>query len=190
MPSPRHNHPLLALALAIALQAACVFAQAPASRPTLANAELDGKLQRLLRYDVPLISSDSLAGLLAAGTTSVGLTPKPLLLDVREVEEYAVSHLPGAVQVPPGEVPAWLDTVSRQRPVVVYCSVGYRSEGFGRDLRSAGFTEVHNLYGSIFDWVDRGHAVVDANGQPTDAVHTYNRRWGQWLTSAKARKVH
>ena len=190
LPSPRPDHPLPAFALALLLQAACVFAQAPAARPTLANPELDGKLRGMLRYDVPLISSDSLAGLLAASETPVGLAPKPLLLDVREPGEYAVSHLPGAVQVTPGRVPAWLDTVARDRPVVVYCSVGYRSEGFGRDLRDAGFTEVRNLYGSLFDWVDSGHAVVDAGGQPTDAVHTFNERWGKWLTSAEARKVH
>ena len=158
---------------------ACVRAQAPAQRPALHNAELDAKLQGMLRYDVPLMSVDSLAR-----------GPRPLLLDVRERDEFAVSHLPGAVRVEPGgALPAWLDTVARDRPIVTYCSVGYRSERYGRQLRAAGFTQVHNLYGSLFEWVDRGHLVVDSTGAPTQNVHTYNQRWSQWLTSGSATKT-
>lgn len=140
----------------------------------------------MLRYDVPLMTVDSLAALQARG-----LAPKPLLLDVRGAEEYAVSHLPGAIRVDPGsDLPAWLDTVEHSRPIVAYCSVGYRSERYGRTLREAGFTEVHNLYGSLFEWVERGYGVVDSRGRPTAAIHTYNRRWGQWLTAADAEKVY
>lgn len=177
---------LACVLVATVTHASCVLAQAPTSRPVLTNAELDAKLQRMLRYDVPLVSVDSLAALQAGG-----LTPKPLLLDVREAEEYAVSHLPGAVRVEPGgDLPAWLDTVEQNRPIVTYCSVGYRSERYGRALREAGFTEVHNLYGSLFEWAERGYGVVDSTGRLTAAIHTYNRRWGQWLTTADAEKVY
>ena len=168
----------MAYLLSVFALGGCVRAQSPVQRPALANAALDEKLGGMLRYDVPLVSADSLA-----------LEPQPLLLDVREPEEYAVSHLPGAIQVAPRALPAWLDTVERDRVIVVYCSVGYRSERFGRDLRAAGFTEVRNLYGSIFEWVDRGYPVVDSAG-PTAAVHTYNKRWGRWLRSPDVQKVY
>lgn len=113
--------------LAAVTHASCVFpteygtavAQAPTSRPALANAELDAKLQRMLRYDVPLVAADTLALRL-----SEARGPKPLLLDVREADEYAVSHLPGAVRVEPGsDLPAnldsaraWLATAEAQLP--------------------------------------------------------------------------
>lgn len=179
-PTPSPPRWLLAVYLLCACAlAGCVRAQAPTERPPLVHAALDAKLRGMLRYDVPLMSVDSLAR-----------GPKPLLLDVRAADEFAVSHLPGAVRVEPGaDLPAWLDTVARDRPVVAYCSVGYRSERYGRQLRGAGFTQVHNLYGSLFEWVDRGHLVVDSLGAPTQNVHTYNRRWSQWLTSGSARKV-
>ncbi len=170
----------LALTLALSLSTACVFwRKPPPARPALVSQALDEKLSRLLRYDVPLISVDSLTRM-----------TEPLLLDVRARAEFQVSHLPGAVRVEPGQAPpAWLDTVARDRPIVVYCSVGYRSEKYARDLRAAGFTEVSNLYGALFEWVDRGHLVVDSTGAPTDRVHTYNQRWGQWLTSPSAERV-
>jgi 3-mercaptopyruvate sulfurtransferase SseA len=54
--------------------------------------------------------------------------PQPQLLDVRTPEEFAVSHLTGARLVSPdSKVVDVLATLDRQRPVVVYCSVGYRS---------------------------------------------------------------
>ncbi len=176
-----HALRLLALSAALSLCSACVFwRKPPPDRPTLVNAAFDDRLTRLLRYDVPLISVDSLTRL-----------PEPLLLDVREHTEYQVSHLPGAIRVQPGQnPPTWLDTVARNQPIVVYCSVGYRSENFARELRDDGFTEVSNLYGSLFEWVDRGHLVVDSTAAPTRQVHTYNQRWGQWLTSPSAEKVN
>lgn len=173
------RHTLLVAALALAT--GCAFwRKPPPDRPSLVNRELDEKLAQLLRYDVPLVSVDSLTRMTA-----------PLLLDTRGRYEFQVSHLPGAVRVEPGQAPpTWLDTVPRDRLIVVYCSVGYRSEKFARELRAAGFTAVSNLYGSLFEWVDRGHLVVDSTGAPTDQVHTYDQRWGQWLTSPSAEKIY
>lgn len=173
------------LPLAFALTLGACRAQAPpADRPPLVNPALAAKLEGLLRYDVPLVGADSLATLLADSADV-------LLLDAREPAEYAVAHLPSAVQFPPGgPLPAWTDTVARDRPVVVYCSVGYRSENVGRRLREAGFTDVANLYGSLFDWVERGLPVVDAAGRPTREIHTYNRRWGRLVTRDSLAKVY
>ena len=176
--------PLLAAATAIAITAAaCGFwRKPPPERPPLANAALTRKLDRLLRYDVPLVSVDSLA--------AHPHRARVLLLDAREPEEYTVSHLAGAIQVDPrGKLPPWTDTVDRERQVTVYCSVGYRSENVARRLREAGFTKVSNLYGSIFEWVDRGYPLVDSTGRPTRRVHTYNERWGELVTHPEAQKT-
>ncbi|MFN8396323.1 MAG: rhodanese-like domain-containing protein [Bacteroidia bacterium] len=79
-------------------------------------------------------------------------------------------HLRGLRRVRPKAV----RELDKARSVVVYCSVGYRNERIGEQLLAQGFSKVWNLYGGIFEWVNEGHEVVDAHGQPTDRVHTYN----------------
>ncbi|MFQ5334631.1 MAG: rhodanese-like domain-containing protein, partial [Flavobacteriales bacterium] len=75
----------------------------------------------------------------------------------------------------------------RRREVIVYCSVGYRSEKIAEKLAGMGFGQVFNLYGGIFEWVNRGYPVYDEHGQ-TDNVHAYNHNWGLWLH--KGNKVY
>lgn len=108
--------------------------------------------------------------------------PDAVLLDTRTKAEYDVSHLPNAHWVGyddfemkrVGEVP-------KQANVVLYCSVGVRSERVGEKLLAAGYQHVHNLYGSLFEWVNEGNPVVDKQGKPTQRVHAYSRLWGVWL---------
>ena len=85
--------------------------------------------------NVPSITTDSLATRLANSSAS-----QPLLLDARSSEEFAVSHLPGAHRVDPeaSTFPS-LDSLDRDTPIVVYCSVGYRSSRIAKRLREKGF---------------------------------------------------
>jgi rhodanese-related sulfurtransferase len=129
--------------------------------------------------DVSTLTTDSLAARLADSTR-----PRPLLLDARSPEEYDVSHLPGARRVDPtADSLPHLDTLSRERPIVVYCSVGYRSARVAARLQEQGFTDVRNLEGSIFRWANEGRPVV-RNGPPVDAVHPYNATWGTLLNDS------
>jgi rhodanese-related sulfurtransferase len=109
-------------------------------------------------------------------------TPGVVLLDTRQQREYLVSHLKGArwVGYDEFELSAVRD-LPKDAPIVVYCSVGYRSERVGEKLLAAGYRNVRNLYGSIFEWVNQGYPVVGPDGQPTTRVHAYNRAWGVWL---------
>lgn len=105
----------------------------------------------------------------------------PLLFDVREPHEYAVSHLPDARNLPPDADPATaLADVPRDRPVVVYCSVGWRSADMARRMAQAGFSDVTNMRGSIFRWVAQGRPLVDGQGEPTTRVHAFGPPWS-WL---------
>ena len=110
---------------------------------------------------------------------------QPILLDVRAEEEFAVSHLRGATRVEPSakaeKVLAWLPP---GRPVVTYCSVGYRSSEFAERLQKAGRASVYNLEGSIFQWANEGRPI-EADGHPADKVHPYNRKFGQMLDEKK-----
>jgi rhodanese-related sulfurtransferase len=107
-------------------------------------------------------------------------------LDARERKEYEVSHIKNARFV--GYDGFSLENVAdipKNSPVVVYCSVGYRSEKIAEKLIAVGFTNVANLYGGVFQWVNEGNEVVDTAGQPTPNVHAYNRMWGIWLKKGK-----
>lgn len=111
-------------------------------------------------------------------------TKRPLLLDVREKEEYAVSHLEGAL-LATSEKDALqaLEGVAPDQPVVLYCSVGYRSSELARFLQKRGFEKVYNLEGSIFAWANEGRAVFRGD-ERVDEVHPYDRVWGKLLKKA------
>jgi len=111
-----------------------------------------------------------------------------LLLDAREKEEYEISHLPKAIWV--GHRTFDADAVIAQIPkqdqeIVVYCSVGVRSETIGEKLKLMGYTDVKNLYGGIFEWKNKGNVVVDTLGRETEKVHAFSKEWAKLLTKGE-----
>lgn len=132
------------------------------------------------RYgDIPTVTTDQLATHLADSSRQT-----PLLLDARSEEEYAVSHLPTARRVDPDAARgSQLDSVSTDTPIVVYCSVGYRSARVTKALRDQGFTNVANLKGSIFRWANEGRPVVRGDERVSE-VHPYDQVWGQLLADS------
>lgn len=154
--------------------------QIPDERPEINNPAFDKKISQLIRFSVPTIGVEELKN----------IQHEVLIFDTRNRAEYDVSHLPGAAFLGYNN-PDWsvLDGVSKETPIVLYCSIGYRSEKVGEQLLKKGYTRVFNLYGSIFEWVNQGNLVVDASGQPIDKVHTYNANWGKWMENGKLEKV-
>ncbi|MCK6474921.1 MAG: rhodanese-like domain-containing protein [Planctomycetes bacterium] len=167
--------------LAVVLAAAAGAAGGFAFRHTPPGGDGLAQVQAEVRArfpDVAHISTGELAAWLADGSRTT-----PLLLDARTREEFDVSHLPGAVFLPhdAGELSA-----SDGRPVVVYCSVGYRSAMLARRLAEAGHADVRNLEGSIFKWANEGRALARAGAEgagevSASAVHPYNAEWGRLL---------
>jgi rhodanese-related sulfurtransferase len=122
------------------------------------------------------LSTPELAAWLA--TTNLA---RPLLIDAREAKEFEVSHLQGAKNLRSvGQVRALV--VSNAGPIVVYCSVGYRSSALAAKLQAAGFTNVCNLEGSLFAWANEGRPVYrgDTLLNPP-LVHPYDTKWGELL---------
>jgi rhodanese-related sulfurtransferase len=109
-----------------------------------------------------------------------------LLIDAREKEEFLVSHLPKAKYVGYSEfdiedfIRGYKD---RSKPIVVYCSLGIRSENIAEKLLDAGYENVTNLYGGIFEWKNKGYPVY-ADGKETEKVHAYSRKWSVYLINA------
>jgi rhodanese-related sulfurtransferase len=106
---------------------------------------------------------------------------RPVLIDTRAREEYAVSHLPGAVWAETTtQIRAALSDVPGERAVVLYCSVGVRSSKAAAALLKGGRGNLSNLRGSIFQWANEGRAI-ERDGKPVTAVHPFNRKWGELL---------
>jgi rhodanese-related sulfurtransferase len=107
-----------------------------------------------------------------------------ILLDSREIEEFTVSKIEGAIHVGFNKFSSE-EVLEKIKPgdnlVVVYCSLGIRSEKIGKKLKKAGFTNVRNLYGGIFEWKNKEYPVVDSTGNETEKVHPFSRAWGKWL---------
>ena len=103
------------------------------------------------------------------------------ILDTREQDEFNVSHIKNARHV--GNF--WFDMrkvydIPKNTTVIVYCSVGIRSEKIGEKLIAAGYKNVLNLYGGIFEWVNQGHPVYKDKGVQTAEIHTYDKHWDRW----------
>jgi len=84
---------------------------------------------------------------------------RPLLLDVREQDEWQEGHLPGAVHVPRGNLEARIESVipNRSREIVVYCAVGARSAFAAKSLTELGYDNVASLAGGFTDWKRNGY---------------------------------
>jgi phage shock protein E len=83
-----------------------------------------------------------------------------LILDVREQHEYDEGHIPGVVLIPVGEVPVRLDEIPMDKPVIVTCRSGNRSNQITLLLEETGYENVHNMLGGIVEWESSGYDVV------------------------------
>jgi rhodanese-related sulfurtransferase len=147
-----------------------------------AQKKLDKLLNKWNKRSVPYMSVETLS---LPNTDAI-------LLDAREQEEFEVSHLENAIQV--GYDHFRLKETLKKLPedkntkIVVYCSLGIRSETVAYKLIQEGYTNVYNLYGGIFEWKNANFQVVDTLGNTTEKVHTFNKDWGKWLK--KGEKVN
>ena len=112
------------------------------------------------------VAAGDLPGRLAAGGG--------VLLDVREPEEYAGGHLPGAVSLPQAELASRLAAVPRDRPVYLVCQGGFRSRRAAQFLLQQGYApeRVVNVAGGTAAWVAAGRPVdvPDSAAAPRVAV--------------------
>ncbi len=104
-----------------------------------------------------------------------------LLIDARAKEEFQISHISGAKNIPYNiKRLKHLTDIKPDSPIVVYCSVGYRSSILARKLHELGFKKVYNLEGSIFKWANEEKPLVHEK-TTVYKVHPYNTNWGKLL---------
>ncbi len=89
---------------------------------------------------------------------------RPLIVDVRERDEFATVRVPGAVLVPLSEFAARYEELPRDRPLLVMCAAGKRSLVAADHLARHGYGDVTNVAGGIIAWHAAGLPV--ASGPP------------------------
>jgi len=144
------------------------------------NSKFEKRLNSLLDHSAREITVQDLAN----DTTSY------FLLDARELEEYEASHIPKAQHIGYENI-NWevINQIDPDEHIIVYCSVGYRSEKVANKLEKIGYTNVSNLYGSIFEWANCNLPLEAASGSSTDTIHTYNKKWSQWVDNPSIIKI-
>jgi molybdopterin/thiamine biosynthesis adenylyltransferase/rhodanese-related sulfurtransferase len=87
---------------------------------------------------------------------------RPLLLDVREVDEWQEGALPGAIHLERGNLESRVEALipNRQREIVIYCAAGARSAFAAKSLTELGYTNVSSMIGGFTDWKRNGYAFV------------------------------
>jgi rhodanese-related sulfurtransferase len=135
---------------------------------------LNKLLKQQNKESIPYISVDALAI----------EQNKSILLDSREQIEYNTSHLKNAIHV--GYDFFNIDSIQYKIPnknskIVVYCSLGIRSEDIAEKLKASGYTNVFNLYGGIFEWKNNNLDVYNSEEKETDSIHAFNKAWSKWL---------
>lgn len=78
------------------------------------------------------------------------------LIDVREPFEFAQQHIPGAVLLPLGQIPARMNEIDPNRPAVLVCRSGNRSAMACQFLRARGYHKVTNFAGGMISWNEIG----------------------------------
>jgi len=142
--------------------------------------DFNEKLNRMLSFSVPFITVNELDK----------NREEYIILDSREKEEYDVGHIKGAHYVGYDDFDIKeLKTVDKNAKIAVYCSIGYRSEKVTEKLRKAGYANAVNVYGSIFQWVNDGKPIYNDEDNEVNEIHTYNRKWSQWVITDKIKKT-
>ena len=111
-----------------------------------------------------------------------------ILFDVREKDEFKVSHLRDAIWVDPSiTASSFMGRYSEEienKTVILYCSVGVRSSRLAEKLLASDtetkITQIYNLENGIFGWHNESRPL-EGRTDRTDYIHPYNRLWGRMV---------
>jgi molybdopterin/thiamine biosynthesis adenylyltransferase/rhodanese-related sulfurtransferase len=101
----------------------------------------------------------------------------PVIVDVREQDEWDEGHIPGALHIPRGYLESRVESTApdRSRPLVVYCAAGNRSAFAAKSLEELGYEDVVSLAGGFTDWKRNGFPVDLAVGLDAPKRVRYSR---------------
>lgn len=108
-------------------------------------------MQHLTAPELAALLKNAEAGTGVDGETAAA----PVLLDVREPSEHQLCCIAGSVAMPMNTVPAHIDQLDRDTPIVCICHHGARSLRVAHFLEQNGFTQVSNLTGGVHAWAQQ-----------------------------------
>jgi sulfur-carrier protein adenylyltransferase/sulfurtransferase len=102
---------------------------------------------------------------------------RPLLLDVREHDEWQEGHLPGALHLPRGNLESRIEALvpDKSREIVIYCAGGSRSAFAAKSLNELGYENVASMAGGFTDWKRNGFEFVTPRGLSPEQRARYSR---------------
>lgn len=172
---------ILNILLLFAVSCTVIAQQDKGTDIQLKNEKYKKMIDRTIDFTIPLISVEELHDNM----------DEYVILDARERDEYNVSHIPKAIYVGYDQPELGLiNSIDKDKKLLFYCSIGYRSEKIGEKAKELGFDEVYNLYGSIFEWANKGYELEDASRNETKKIHGYNWLWGRWIDNDGYEKVY
>jgi rhodanese-related sulfurtransferase len=161
---------MLALALGICLWVGVGSNLAMAASLPVAASSVQGRVQTLSDTSLELKAAvdRTLTAIPAgfykvddvAGLKRLQANAQAQVVDVREPAEYGAGHIPGAINMPLRTLAQHLDQIERDRPVVLYCSSGYRSAMGVVTLHLLGYDNVQGFPPSFAAWQAAGEAIA------------------------------
>lgn len=171
------NKSVIPISLLLASILMVLVAWCQQSKPMVQQRSYDLMLKGFLKHSVPEISVQQ----------AVSAIHSYQIIDARSQREYEVSHIKGARFYnfdKPETLPGLLNTLDKSQPVLIYCSVGYRSEKVAKKFMEAGFPLVYNLYGGLFEWSNQQQPLYRGDSL-TRQIHGYNKVWSKWITKGE-----
>ena len=158
------------LLMALAVPVVVIAARGVLEARDSGDAEKRAEIERL--YEGYRTSFPSVEEISPSRAMELMQRGKALFVDVRDSEEQGISMLPGAVTDE-----AFVKELDKfkDRTVILYCTVGYRSGKLARRLAGRGMT-LRNLRGGIRAWVHDGGRIYDHKGE-TRRIHVFGRKW-------------
>jgi rhodanese-related sulfurtransferase len=96
--------------------------------------------------------------------TPQAIQESDILLDVREPDEYASGHIPGAVHIPRGMLEFKLSSDpqlgARDLKIVLYCKTSGRAALAAKTLQEMGYLHVQSIAGGIEAWIEAGNPIA------------------------------
>lgn len=89
------------------------------------------------------------------------VNPDLCLIDVRELEEWQIGHIPGAHHIPKDHIPTHIGSKisSKSHPIYLHCRGGVRSLYAAQNLIDMGYKKVYSIDGGIIEWAMYGYPV-------------------------------
>jgi adenylyltransferase/sulfurtransferase len=107
----------------------------------------------------------------------LAVEPRPVVLDVREREEYEQGLIPGSIHIPRGNLETRIESrvPDRSTPVIIYCASGTRSAYAAKTMADLGYTDVVSLAGGFSGWKQNGYDWTLPRTLRPDQFERYSR---------------